>query len=203
MKKGVKLVLIDLTKLSKNENKLNNLTQNYLSKLVLNIFVNVSIIESNKNSKHVLYSLLINCFLINFKCFVNSSNYFDHLLSIFNLIMDLILVNSKIPENDSNNSYLNIINNYKIKNQISTLNNDFEFQLILYYLLQLLFVCLELKLNIIMNFKNFEKLINHLNKILAFLILNSNPVLIRLFRTKKKSIIKSFKILKTQCYKDI
>lgn len=192
-----------MTKLSKNENKLNNFTQNYLSKLILNIFVNVSIIEANKNSKHNLYSLLINCFLINFKCFVNLNSYFDHLLSIFYLIMDLILVNSKIPQNESNKSYLNTINNYKIKNQISTLNNDFEFQLILYYLLQLLFISLELKLSNIVNFKKFEKLIINLNKILAFLILNSNPVLIRLFRTKKKNIIRSFRKLKTQCYKDI
>lgn len=172
---------------------LNNSTlkiKNQLSSLFLKLMIKIFDCQTLNNSKiHKIFKILINCYILNFKFFTKSNRFQLNLL--FQFISDLILIHFKKINQNLNNSYIKIIKNHKIKNQLTIFSNVYNLQILLYYLIQLLFLIIKIKKH--ENLKIFTDkffIQNKLRNLLAFLILNKNPDLIRIYQRNFKTIFK-------------
>lgn len=157
-----------------------------LSSFLLRLFLKLFECRTLNNDKlYELFKIGINCYVLNFKHFTKADK--TQLGLLFQFICDLIFVNAKI-KSYGKESYFSWIETHKVKNQLTATSNKTHLQILLYYLLELLFLLLE--------FKAEERTIsdgfyiqNQLRKLLAFLILNGNAELVRLFRRNKYKMV--------------
>lgn len=184
LKKKLDGIYILLNKLLRSErSELTN--KNMLSGLFLRLFVNFFKCPTLDNNKlHELFKLGINCYVLNFKYFTKTDRIQYTLL--FQFIYDVIYLNVRLKTKKCyGERYLLIIKDHKYKNQLTLLSNKDHVQILLHYLLQLLFSILGSK-EFSANDKNDIR--EKLRKLLAFLILNGNTELLRDFRQKKSGI---------------
>lgn len=160
--------------------------KNQLSSFLLRLFLKLFECPTlNNNKLYELFKIGINCYVINFKHFTKADK--TQLSLLFQFIFDLIFVNAKI-KSYGKESYFSCIETHKVKNQLTATSNKTHLQILVYYLLELLFLLIE--------FKAEERTIsdgfyiqNQLRKLLAFLILNGNAELIRLFRRNRSKMV--------------
>lgn len=183
----ISLIFDNLNRLKNSDNSTLTI-KNQLSSLFLKLMIKIFDCQTLNNSKiHKIFKILINCYILNFKFFTKSDRFQLNLL--FQFISDLILINFKIINPNLNHSYIKRIKNHKIKNQLTIFSNGYNLQILLYYLIQLLFLIIKIKKE-----ENPKKFIdkfyiqNKLKDLLAFLILNKNPDLIRIYQRNFKII---------------
>lgn len=177
------------TKLSKIESLKYN-EKNQLSTPFLKLFMKILKCSSLNDSKlHELFKLLINCYIINFKNFTKCDKFQYNL--IFQLIFDLIYIHSKVKLKDSdlnlNSSYYLKFEDHKIKNQLTLIDDEHSIQILLYYLIQLLFLTINLNV-VTATFNEKQYFSENLRKLMAFLIINANVELLKLFHKNRKRL---------------
>ena len=187
LRKNLLSILALYNKLSQSERT--ELTiKNQLSSSFLKLFPKLFECPTLNNDKlHDLFKVGINCYVMNFKYFTRADR--SQFSILFQFIFDLIFVNVKI-KSYGKESYFLWIQSHKVKNQLTAASNKTQVQILLYYLIQLMFLLIETR-------KEEKKLSdkfyfdNQLRKLLAFLILNGNPDLLRIFRHSRSSLFKT------------
>lgn len=161
--------------------------KNMLSMLFIKISQKIFECITIDNDKiHVFFKLLINCYLINFEKFIKSKDWQIDLL--FTYIFDLIYINAgyiKKSQNSEPPSYMKYLIEHKVKNQITIMNNHQNYQILLYYFIQLLFLIIT-KQDFLKKYRC--KIFPKLYKLMAFLIYNGNKELVRIYRRNVKQV---------------
>lgn len=189
LKRSFSKIFEKLHRLSNTEHSKLNI-KNQISSPLLNAFLTVLKCPILNDQKiHELYKLLINCYVINFQRFTKKDKLQYNLL--FQFILDLIFLHNRVGRSKGQ-SFMNRIENHKMKNQLTLIDDTLDVNILLHYLIQLLFLVLESGKSTGPELKQFvnEKLV----KVQAFLILNRNVDVLRLFckyRAEFKSLKKS------------
>lgn len=189
IKRKITTIYESLEKLRKSL-RTKQINKNHLSASFLKIFVQIFKCPTLNNDKlHDLFKIIINCYVLNFKFFTKADKTQFQLL--FQFIFDWIFINIKMKHIKSNNkpSYILLVEKHKVKTQLTATENKDNVQILLYYLIQLLFLLIETKIND-QEFTNKQYIESLLRKLLAFLIVNHNPELLRLFRQNRYDVFR-------------
>lgn len=177
-------------KLNREENKSKLTSKNHLSTGFLNFFHIIFKCITITNARlHEIFKITINCYSINFEKFTKRDRFQYDL--VFQHIFDLIYLNSlngKQNLDKNRESYYKRIKDHKVKNKLTISDNANNLQILLYYLIQLLFIIIGFQKNgSILSDRFFIE--ERLRKLLSFLILNGNTELIRVFRKSRSKLI--------------
>lgn len=167
--------------LSQQNKRLTN--KNQLSATFLKVFFLIFRIPTlDEEKRHELFKISLNCYVFNFKNFTRADKFQFNLL--FGMIFDVIIVNNK-KKGSNGQSYIGYIHRHKVKTKLTIIDNKAEVQVLLYYLLQLLFLVVESQ-DGQFTFSKFY-FVAKFQKMLAFLIFNSNIELLRMFHKYRKA----------------
>lgn len=157
--------------------------KNQLSATFLKVFFLIFRIPTlDEEKRHELFKISLNCYVFNFKNFTRADKFQFNLL--FGMIFDVIIVNNK-KKGSNGQSYIGYIHRHKVKTKLTIIDNKAEVQVLLYYLLQLLFLVVESQ-DGQFTFSKFY-FVAKFQKMLAFLIFNSNIELLRMFHKYRKA----------------
>ena len=190
LNKTITFIFKKFDKLNKEENKSKLTSKNHLSSGFLNFFHIIFKCITITNARlHEIFKITINCYSINFEKFTKRDRFQYNL--VFQHIFDLIYLNSlngKQNLDKYHESYYKRITNHKVKNKLTISDNPNNLQILLYYLIQLLFIIIGFQKNgSILSDRFFIE--ERLRKLLSFLILNGNTELIRVFRKSRSKLI--------------
>lgn len=128
---------------------------------------------------HELFKITINCYLINFNNFVGGIR--SQFKIIFQFTFDVLAINAK-PIKNYGQSFLRKIENHKTKTQLTQIENENHLQILLFYLVQLVFLLLQSPR---FHQKDIFYADEQLHKLLAFLISNNNTEIMRTFHKNR------------------
>jgi hypothetical protein len=170
--------------------------KNQLSSSFLKLFIKIFECPTlNNNKLHEVFKLVINCYILNFENFTKADKFQYNLL--FQLIFDLIKLNSTKIKNTLGKSYLLRFASHKIKNQLTTIKNGNHLQILLYYLIQLLFLTIKSKFAKV-KFAEKQFFFENCRKLMAFLIVNGNAELLKIFHLSRKQLLDQERIKKQE-----
>lgn len=142
------------------------------------------------NDKHIheIFKIIINCYLINFNNFVTGIR--TQFKIIFQFTFDILSINAK-PVKNYGQSFLRKLADHKTKTQLTQIDNKNYFQILLYYLVQLIFLLIQSP-----HFKQKDIFYaeEQLRKLLAFLIINENNELLRIFHKSRLKLKHKLKL---------